>query len=983
VHELGGVQGESDESRWVIELSSPTREGALRAMCTPPLLQPQPPPRDAFVCTSGQCVPSSRGVPLSKCELVCAAPAPAPGGNKTVADLAAATPDLSTFVTALRAAGLVSTLSGKGPFTVFAPTNEAFAALPAGVLVNLLRPENKAQLADLLKYHVVAGSYSQRDLRQVCQSGHSDTPGMLTTAAGHSIIVSCSGGGGACPGPRCYPEILLQCRSGDCPALRPQAKASNGVVFALGHVLLPPAASAADCTATIHVRRKEAQPRATAVAGPLSDNNTIAPRALAEADIDGREVGTPAPSSSHLPAGDDTAVSVAAVLAAMSTDAEGHHRLYFHSLDESLPQFKRCGEVDAAPHMPAALFEPDHFPELVAYAEATVRLYTVPVLGTAVRLGSCAAAGYPVRGGSVQGIPWLTFGLMGPVCARECGCSYNGAAPSTTAGAAELPLCQQHLADGKWCSLCAPKTACPSCAVSNTVNIDLYYMRSHRPSPSPPPLPPPPLPPPPPPPHPLPPRPPPAPPSPLPPPAPPGNSGRGWMGMRIISAAVWEGNSSRPLAVSDDGQGVVVSVPPGAAMFVEILGKKQAAPAPATKNTFPLTIPAIVLGSFVLFGCVLVFMGASHQRSQRKRKQRDGFDSLLSAPQAEGSLDDVSRMNARAVRQRPGRPDHSDDFSSEAGVGIGSDDEALQWLPPADTAAADCGGGSGGGASFDDEDADQPDNDLNFDFDYDTGSFSLGGGGAMAAGEPSTIGWDGFAGGSSAWVAQQAPASHRFPGGGSLGANFGGGGSAGVSIDVGIDESVVGGPSYFGTGRQEGLYPALLYPAQHDTAGMRCFGQSQQLDLFAGAGACAPAIVAAAVAVAGGGGSVGGVGGGSISSGSSSAAAIARARSLESQEFTAGDAQGGEAYGCPWGEQDEAKRAYRAFALQRYKTKRQVRLKRQQPLQSKYKARQAVANRRVRVKGRFLPKAEAQALLAAQQAATAPSETGGGGRAPP
>ena len=79
--------------------------------------------------------------------------APEPAG-KTVVDLALGNPDLSTLVTALKAAGLVDTLSGKGPFTVFAPTNEAFAALPAGVLTNLLKPENKAKLVDLLTYHV-------------------------------------------------------------------------------------------------------------------------------------------------------------------------------------------------------------------------------------------------------------------------------------------------------------------------------------------------------------------------------------------------------------------------------------------------------------------------------------------------------------------------------------------------------------------------------------------------------------------------------------------------------------------------------------------------------------------------------------------------------------------------------------------------------------------------------------------------------------
>ena len=84
-------------------------------------------------------------------------PTPAPHEGKTIVDLAVATPDLSTLVTAVKAADLVATLSSPGPFTVFAPTNEAFAALPAGTVAGLLKPENKDQLVKILTYHVVAG----------------------------------------------------------------------------------------------------------------------------------------------------------------------------------------------------------------------------------------------------------------------------------------------------------------------------------------------------------------------------------------------------------------------------------------------------------------------------------------------------------------------------------------------------------------------------------------------------------------------------------------------------------------------------------------------------------------------------------------------------------------------------------------------------------------------------------------------------------
>merc|ERR1712195_125298 len=87
-----------------------------------------------------------------------------PSGMDTIVDLAVATPDLSTLVTALKAANLVSTLQGKGPFTVFAPTNEAFAKLPALYLKLLLDPQNVKTLQKLLTYHVVAGSVFSKDI---------------------------------------------------------------------------------------------------------------------------------------------------------------------------------------------------------------------------------------------------------------------------------------------------------------------------------------------------------------------------------------------------------------------------------------------------------------------------------------------------------------------------------------------------------------------------------------------------------------------------------------------------------------------------------------------------------------------------------------------------------------------------------------------------------------------------------------------------
>lgn len=86
------------------------------------------------------------------------------GSQKDIVDTAAGTDGFSTLVAAVQAAGLVDTLKGDGPFTVFAPTDEAFAALPAGTVESLLLPENKEQLISILTYHVVPGKVMSTDL---------------------------------------------------------------------------------------------------------------------------------------------------------------------------------------------------------------------------------------------------------------------------------------------------------------------------------------------------------------------------------------------------------------------------------------------------------------------------------------------------------------------------------------------------------------------------------------------------------------------------------------------------------------------------------------------------------------------------------------------------------------------------------------------------------------------------------------------------
>lgn len=104
-----------------------------------------------------------------------------------IVDTAVAAGSFNTLVAAVKAAGLVETLSGKGPFTVFAPTNAAFAKLPAGTVENLLKPENKAQLVAVLTYHVVAGKVMAKDVKAGAVKTVNGKEATLATAGGVTI----------------------------------------------------------------------------------------------------------------------------------------------------------------------------------------------------------------------------------------------------------------------------------------------------------------------------------------------------------------------------------------------------------------------------------------------------------------------------------------------------------------------------------------------------------------------------------------------------------------------------------------------------------------------------------------------------------------------------------------------------------------------------------------------------------------------------
>ena len=112
--------------------------------------------------------------------------------SKNIIQNAVNSKDHTTLVAAVKAAGLVDTLSGKGPFTVFAPTNDAFAKLPAGTVDTLLKPENRGQLTQVLTYHVVPGRMTAKDLMAAAEKGGGKA--MLKTVEGEDLTIEIKDG---------------------------------------------------------------------------------------------------------------------------------------------------------------------------------------------------------------------------------------------------------------------------------------------------------------------------------------------------------------------------------------------------------------------------------------------------------------------------------------------------------------------------------------------------------------------------------------------------------------------------------------------------------------------------------------------------------------------------------------------------------------------------------------------------------------------
>ena len=131
----------------------------------------------------------------------------------SVVEVAAASGSFSTLVAAIQVSGLAGTLSEGGPFTVFAPSEEAFAALPAGLLEKLLKPENKTVLAQILTYHVVSGKVLSSDVKD----------GAVASVEGSELTFSTTGG------------VMVN----DAKVITPDVQASNGVIHVIDKVLLP------------------------------------------------------------------------------------------------------------------------------------------------------------------------------------------------------------------------------------------------------------------------------------------------------------------------------------------------------------------------------------------------------------------------------------------------------------------------------------------------------------------------------------------------------------------------------------------------------------------------------------------------------------------------------------------------------------------------------------------------------------------------
>ena len=148
--------------------------------------------------------------------------------TKNIVENAVNSADHTTLVAAVKAAGLVETLQGKGPFTVFAPTNDAFGKLPAGTVETLVKPENKATLTKILTYHVVAGKYDAKKLMQLIKKGGGQAS--LKTVSGGTLTARMNGMNGI---------SLTDEKGGTSNVTTADVYQSNGVIHVVDTVVMP------------------------------------------------------------------------------------------------------------------------------------------------------------------------------------------------------------------------------------------------------------------------------------------------------------------------------------------------------------------------------------------------------------------------------------------------------------------------------------------------------------------------------------------------------------------------------------------------------------------------------------------------------------------------------------------------------------------------------------------------------------------------
>lgn len=179
-----------------------------------------------------QATSPAMGAPTQGTSAAATAPNPAVGGapmdpTKPIATNAAAAPNLSTLVAAIKAAGLEATLSGPGPYTLFAPTNEAFSRLAPGTVEKLMEPANKPSLIKILNYHVVPGALTLEDLRARITAGGGTTT--LTTVEGDPLTIAAEGN-----------AVSIADATGNKAYIqKPDVRQSNGIIHVVNGVVVP------------------------------------------------------------------------------------------------------------------------------------------------------------------------------------------------------------------------------------------------------------------------------------------------------------------------------------------------------------------------------------------------------------------------------------------------------------------------------------------------------------------------------------------------------------------------------------------------------------------------------------------------------------------------------------------------------------------------------------------------------------------------